>query len=151
MLVKCPECELQVSNKATSCPHCGYPMVKQEEAPKRRSTKKRMRLPNGFGRIAEIKGRNLRNPFRVSVTVGHDEFGHPISKPLQPKSYFATYNEAYAALVEYNKNPYDLSPSITVSELYARWSKEYFKTLKSLSSERTITAAWKYCSSVYNM
>lgn len=151
MLVKCPECELQVSDKAVSCPHCGYPLVKQEEAPKRRSAKKRMRLPNGFGRIAEIKGRNLRNPFRASVTVGHDEFGHPISKPLQPKAYFATYNEAYAALVEYNKNPYDLSPSITVSELYARWSKEYFKTLKTLSSERTITAAWKYCSSVYNM
>ena len=151
MLVKCPECELQVSDKAVSCPHCGYPLAKQEEAPKRRSAKKRMRLPNGFGRIAEIKGRNLRNPFRASVTVGHDEFGHPIGKPLQPKAYFATYNEAYAALVEYNKNPYDLSPSITVSELYARWSQEYFKTLKTFSSERTITAAWKYCSSVYNM
>lgn len=151
MLVKCPECELQISDKAVSCPHCGYPLVKQEEAPKRRSTKRRMRLPNGFGRITEIKGQNLRNPFRVMVTIGHDEYGHPIGKPLKPKSYFATYNEAYAALVEYNKNPYDLSSSITVSELYAKWSKEYFKTLKSLSSERTITAAWKYCSSVYNM
>lgn len=150
MLVKCPECELQISDKAVSCPHCGYP-IKQEEAPKRRSTKRRMRLPNGFGRITEIKGQNLRNPFRVMVTIGHDEYGHPIGKPLKPKSYFATYNEAYAALVEYNKNPYDLSSSITVSELYAKWSKEYFKTLKSLSSERTITAAWKYCSSVYNM
>lgn len=151
MLVKCPECELQISDKAVSCPHCGYPLVKQEETPKRRSTKRRMRLPNGFGRITEIKGQNLRNPFRVMVTIGHDEYGHPIGKPLKPKSYFATYNEAYAALVEYNKNPYDLSSSITVSELYAKWSKEYFKTLKSLSSERTITAAWKYCSSVYNM
>lgn len=150
MLVKCPECELQISDKAVSCPHCGYP-IKQEETPKRRSNKRRMRLPNGFGRITEIKGQNLRNPFRVMVTIGHDEYGHPIGKPLKPKSYFATYNEAYAALVEYNKNPYDLSSSITVSELYAKWSKEYFKTLKSLSSERTITAAWKYCSSVYNM
>ena len=26
MLIKCPECELQVSDKALSCPHCGYPM-----------------------------------------------------------------------------------------------------------------------------
>ena len=26
MLVKCPECELQVSDKAPACPHCGYPM-----------------------------------------------------------------------------------------------------------------------------
>ncbi|WP_366525888.1 zinc-ribbon domain-containing protein, partial [uncultured Parasutterella sp.] len=26
MLIKCPECELQVSDKAATCPHCGYPM-----------------------------------------------------------------------------------------------------------------------------
>ena len=26
MLLKCPECELQVSDKAMVCPHCGYPM-----------------------------------------------------------------------------------------------------------------------------
>lgn len=150
MLVKCPECELQVSDKAISCPHCGYP-TKQTGISKRRSAKKRMRLPNGFGRIYEIKNKNLRNPFRVMVTVGHDEFGRPIGKALKPQAYFPTYNDAYVALVEYNKNPYDLNPSITVSELYSKWSKEYFKTLKSLSSERTITAAWKYCSSVYNM
>ena len=26
MLIKCPECELQVSDKALSCPHCGNPL-----------------------------------------------------------------------------------------------------------------------------
>lgn len=26
MLMQCPECELQVSDKATFCPHCGYPI-----------------------------------------------------------------------------------------------------------------------------
>ncbi|NLD50518.1 MAG: zinc ribbon domain-containing protein, partial [Clostridiaceae bacterium] len=26
MLTKCPECELQISDKAISCPHCGYPL-----------------------------------------------------------------------------------------------------------------------------
>ena len=25
-LIKCPECELQVSDKAITCPHCGYPL-----------------------------------------------------------------------------------------------------------------------------
>ena len=25
-LIQCPECELQVSDKALSCPHCGYPL-----------------------------------------------------------------------------------------------------------------------------
>lgn len=67
-----------------------------------------MRLPNGFGQISELKGRNLRNPFRAMVTVGTDESGRPICRTLKPKGYFKTYNEAYAALVEYNRNPYDL-------------------------------------------
>lgn len=31
MLIKCHECELQVSDKALSCPHCGYPL--QDGAP----------------------------------------------------------------------------------------------------------------------
>ena len=26
MLIKCPECKLQVSDKAITCPHCGYPL-----------------------------------------------------------------------------------------------------------------------------
>jgi integrase len=38
-----------------------------------------------------------------------------------------------------------------VKELYEKWSEEYFKTLKSDSSSRTITAAWAYCSSIYDM
>ena len=51
------------------------------------------------------------------VTVGKTPDGKPICKPLKPESHFATYNDAYAALVEYNKNPYDLEPSITMQEL----------------------------------
>lgn len=26
MLIKCPECNLQVSDHAIACPHCGYPI-----------------------------------------------------------------------------------------------------------------------------
>ena len=151
MLMKCPECELQVSDKAMACPHCGYPMHLNVKSRKKRRKNKRKRLPNGFGQIAEIKHKNLRKPFRTMVSVGKNSKGRPIVKLLKPQSYFATYNEAYAALVEYNKNPYDLEPDITVAQLYDRWTKEDFKRLKSFSSERTITSAWAYCSSVYNM
>ena len=151
MLIQCPECELQVSDKATYCPHCGYPMQPNVKQRKPRKSNKRRRLPNGFGQISEIKNRNLRNPFRAMVTVGKTPDGKPICKPLKPESYFSTYNEAYAALVEYNKNPYDLGPAVTVKELYEKWSEEYFKTLKSDSSARAVTSAWTYCSGVYNM
>lgn len=151
MLIKCPECELQVSDKASACPHCGYPMQPTVKRKPRTKANKRRRLPNGFGQISEIKNRNLRNPFRAMVTVGKTSEGRPICKPLKPESYFPTYNDAYAALVEYNKNPYDLEPSITVKELYEKWSEEYFKTLKAEGSVRGVESAWAYCSAVYDM
>ena len=148
MLTQCPECELPVSDKANACPHCGYPLKPSEKQKRPRKSNKRRRLPNGFGQISEIKNRNLRNPFRAMVTVGKTPEGKPICKPLKPESYFATYNDAYAALVEYNKNPYDLEPSITMKELYDKWLPEYEKTVKSTKSA---TSAWAYCSGVYKM
>lgn len=149
MLIKCPECELQVSDKASTCPHCGFPLQPNIKPRKpRNKNNKRRRLPNGFGQISEIKNRNLRNPFRAMISVGKDANGRPICKPLKPESYFPTYNDAYVALVEYNKNPYDLEPSITVKELYEKWLPEHEKTVKST---RAIESAWSYCTAVYDM
>lgn len=151
-LIKCPECDLQVSDKAVSCPHCGYPMQSDTDSKKGRgkAKRKRKRLPNGFGSITELKDRNLRNPFMVRVTVGKTPFGKPILKLLKPNAYFHTYNEAYEALVEYNKNPYDLDNDMILSELYEKWTDSYFEKI-AMSSIRTITSAWAYCSSIYNM
>ena len=151
MLMCCPECGLQVSNKAVCCPHCGYPMKSERMSERKQRTKKRKRLPNGFGQISEIKGKNLRRPFRAMVTVGKTIEGRPICKPLKPESYFLTYNDAYAALVEYNKNPYDLDLSMTVKELHDLWSKEFYKGLKLLTTANSYERAWKFCTGVYNM
>ena len=83
---------------------------------------KRMKLPNGFGQISLLKG-NLRNPYRAMITVGHTADGRPICKLLKPVSYFKTYNDAYAALIEQNRNPYDARKDITFKELYQDWFK----------------------------
>lgn len=148
MLIKCPECELQVSDKAIICPHCGYPL-KDVSKIKNISSTKRKRLPNGFGQISKINNRNLRKPYRAMITVGKDETGHPICKLLEPQAYFETYNDAYTALIEYNRNPYEIS-SITMKELYNEWIEEYKKTVgpESVNQSRR---AWAYCSSIYNM
>lgn len=150
-LMKCPECDLQVSDKAISCPHCGYPL-KDPDQPKGRgkARPKHRRLPNGFGSITELKGRNLRNPFWARVCVGKSAYGKPILKSLKPKAYFRTYNDAYAALCEYNKNPYDLDNDITIYELYDKWTDVYLKNASDTYA-RTISSAWAYCSSVYDM
>lgn len=62
-LIQCPECQLQVSDKALACPHCGYPLNRTVIQNNYKKRARRKRLPNGFGSITEIKGKNLRNPF----------------------------------------------------------------------------------------
>lgn len=148
MLICCPECELQVSDKAVVCPHCGYP-IKPTKEPSSRSNRKK-RLPNGFGQITELKGRNLRNRFRAMVTVGKDENGRPICKLLEPTAYFATYNEAYAALVESQKKPWLKHSNITFQEVYDEWSEEYFKQLTGHSSKEAHVISWKYLAPLHD-
>lgn len=147
MLIPCKECGNSVSDKAYMCPKCGCPVSEKRNPPK---SKKHPRLPNGFGQITEIKGRNLRKPFRVMVTVGKTEEGKPICKILKPDGYFETYREAYAALVKYNTNPYDLDKEMTMQELYDVWSERHFKNLKP-QSYSYIQSSWNYCSSIYTM
>lgn len=141
MLISCPECNAQISDKAISCPQCGYPMTSSKKYQPKHSHK---RLPNGFGQISKIH-QNLRKPFRAMVSVGKRENGRPICKTV---GYFKTYNDAYSALVKYNSNPYNLD-NTTMAELYARWFASHTNVGKS--SERAYTAAWKYCSDLYEM
>lgn len=144
-LIICPECGNNVSDKAYCCPHCGYPVNDQKKTNNKRSSRSdRKRLPNGFGSITEIKNKNLREPFYARITVSKTELGKPILKPLRPKAYFATYNEAYSALISYHENPYQLDDFCTLQQLYERWSKEYFKTLKNDSAKRSILSSWEY-------
>ena len=150
MLINCPECNLQVSDKALSCPHCGYPMKMPENIKHVKSKKKHMRLPNGFGQISKLRTRNLRKPFRVMVTIGKTDEGKPICKLLQPQGYFETYNEAYEALLKYNKDPYSLTNIITVGELYEQWREQKLKSAAD-STKQSYQAAWNYCDSVKNI
>lgn len=111
---------------------------------------KRMRLPNGFGQISKLKNQRLRKPYRAMVTVGKTETGKPICKLLKPEAYFKTYNEAYAALLEYNKRPYDLTRSVTFQEMYEKWFKEY-QSNHSVSSIRAAKTEFECCKEVWYM
>ena len=149
MLIICPECNLEVSDKALSCPHCGFPL-QNKPAPAPRKPRKHMRLPNGFGQITEITGRNLRKPFRAMVTVGVTNEGRPICKPLRPVAYFETYNDAYQALIKYNAHPFDLSNNTTMQELFDMWIEARAKKVDPSTVARYRTA-WAYSASIHNM
>ena len=151
MLINCVECALQVSDKAIVCPHCGYPLKEKAARKTYTSKNKRRRLPNGFGQISEIKGKNLKKPYRAMVSVGMKANGRPLVKPLKPESYFKTYNEAYEALIEYHKNPYDFIEDITLDELFNRWFEEYKTEGLSHQTYYITERAWLFCSTVYTL
>lgn len=111
-----------------------------------------MKLPNGFGSVYKLSGRR-RRPWVAAKTFGweFDEKGQKVKQKQQAIGYYATRQEAMTALVQYNENPYDLNfNKTTFSEVYEKWSEEYFPTLSNASSIRTITAAYKYCTDTWN-
>lgn len=111
-----------------------------------------MKLPNGYGSVHKLPG-NRRNPWRARKTAGWflDEKTMKQRQKYKTIGYYPTKKEALQALAAYNESPYDLDNDLTVMQLYERWSKEYFQSLKSKSGQRTVTSAWDYCSSVYDV
>lgn len=104
---------------------------------------KRMRLPNGFGQISKLNQR-LRKPWRVMITIGKTPEGKPICKLLKPEAYFATYNDAYMALMKYHEHPYSYEASqVTFKELYERWLDEYSQTA-NIKTYHSVTLVEKY-------
>lgn len=152
-LLKCPECTHDVSDKALTCPNCGYPMNMPSSTKPRIRNGKPTKLPNGYGTIYKMSGKRSK-PYRVMKT---DKW---IIDPVTGKSkqirstigYYQSREDAMIALANYNENPYDIkADSITFSEVYEKWSENYFPTLSNPSSVRTVTAAYAYCNDLYDM
>ena len=64
-----------------------------------------MKLPNGYGSVVNL-GKKRRRPWAARLTVGWNDEKKQVYKYL---SYHEKRTDAFAALVEYNKNPYDLN------------------------------------------
>lgn len=112
-----------------------------------------MKLPNGFGSVYKLKDRFRRRPWMAVKTMkwNIDEEGQKTKQVRKTIGFFATKQEAIAALTHYNENPYDLdAEKLTFSDVYEKWSSEYFATIGP-SSARTVTAAYRYCKPIYDM
>lgn len=113
--------------------------------------KKTMRLPNGYGTIRKLSG-NRRKPYWVGV--------NPrivLSEDLKTSMYqydclgtYETRKEAMEALVEYNKDPYDVkASSITLSEVYQKWSEKKFESI-SESNVQQYKSVYKLCEPIWD-
>lgn len=163
MLIQCPECAHDVSEKAISCPNCGYPMKLQGGAEKplcaentkpraQRRKKKHKKLPNGFGSI-KFLGKNRRNPYAAYPPAeGYTLNGSPITVPAI--GYFKDWYSAFDALQEYKHNPYDIrSEDLTFADVYGRYYKEKYENGKrkfSKQSENSTKAAFNNCSALHS-
>ena len=127
------------------------PALKTKKAKRPRNVP---RLPNGFGSIITLSG-NRRRPYMARKTVGFStETGYPIYRTI---GYFETWMDGYQALVEFNKNPYDLDKAaLTFADIYRMWSEKKFNEVKngkkiSAQSVHSYNAAYKHCAALHDM
>lgn len=154
MLINCPECNKEISDKAIFCPNCGFPLKKQTSY-RRASQNRYKKLPNGFGSIKHLSGKR-RKPYACYPPTKGWVIENGKSKAVIPKAigYFATYNEAYSALCDYNKTPYDTDArSAKFSEVYELFYEEKFgegRKKLSDSTRKNIEFAYKLCPTLHN-
>ncbi|WP_394921477.1 tyrosine-type recombinase/integrase [uncultured Robinsoniella sp.] len=114
---------------------------------------KQLQRGKGSGSVF-FMGKRRRNPWRAVKTTGW-EYNADKEKLVQKRvtiGYFPTKDDALKALLNYNDSPYDIKAiNITFAEVYEKWSEEYFPTLSSSSSTRTIICAYNYCAPLHNM
>lgn len=112
---------------------------------------RKMRLPNGFGSVVFL-GEGRRNPYAAQTkTNGYNDKGHPVRKCI---GYFPTWDDAYNALLEYNKNPYDLDLSkITFSNLFSMMMERKEKSPEGLSAsnKKSLSTAYSHSESLWNI
>ena len=159
-LITCPECNHTVSEFAQSCPSCGFPIklssidkkpletanTKPQAHPKRKKYKK---LPNGQGSIKMLSG-NRRKPYAAYPPCkGFQLNGSPNTS--HAIGYYSTWHEAYTALCEYNKSPYDLS-NPTFADVYKAYYENKYNGKKkySRSSETSSANAFKNCTELHS-
>lgn len=104
------------------------------------------RLPKGMGSVCKLSG-NRRKPYAARVQAGTTEGGNVAYKYL---GYYESSQEALQALIEYNKNPYDLAlAGATIADIWGMFQQRRFGVI-SESGKQVYSAAYKHLSPIHN-
>lgn len=156
MLISCPECNHTVSDKALSCPNCGYPtnnIIDNLSKPiKKRTRKKHKKLPNGFGSIKKLSGTRNKPYAAYPPTTEYSINGNPV--PVPAIGYYEDWYSAFDALRKYNHNPYDINKSkLTFSDVFTQFYETKFNSLSNFSAttEKVYRTAFGYAKPLHDI
>ena len=106
-----------------------------------------MKLPTSYGSVYKLSG-NRRKPYVARKTTGWKDNGQPIYQYI---GYYEKRAEALEALLNYNKDPYDLqNDKMTFADLYEKWSEVHFENI-SQSNINGVKASYKLCADIKDM
>lgn len=106
-----------------------------------------MRMPNGFGSVVNL-GKKRRRPWAVRFTVA---WGDDKKQKYKYLSYHEKRKDALAALIAYNKKPFDLDrATVTFSEVFEAWAGRKFSELGS-HSVRNYKSIYRKCADLYDL
>lgn len=157
MLISCPECGRQISDRAIACPGCGCPIASESSSVKPAvvrpaTTRKYKRLPNGFGSVVLLGGKR-RKPYAAYPPVKEYQLN---GSPIRGKAigYYETYHEAFSALSAWRDNPSHPS-EFTFSQVYEKFLADKFDDPASQleyapSTLKNYRWAYTKCTSLYN-
>lgn len=156
-LIACPECTRTISNKAFSCPGCGYPISHYpigtfpRVSPVQKKHNPRKKLPNGYGCIKKLSG-NRSRPYAAYPTTAGSASGSFVN-PSTAIGYFSDWHSAYAALTEYKRAPYDPKQrNYSFREVYELFYRSKFENTRkalSISSKQAYESAFKNCAPLH--
>lgn len=144
-LFSCPECHHTVSNKAFSCPGCGFPITSCPRPLKR--------LPNGYGSIKKLSG-NRSRPYAAYPPSKEHRQAKP-GKKLSAIGYYSDWYTAFEALKNYQQTPFPSRlQALTFAEVYRQFYREKFECCKkvlSISSKYAYDTAYKNCAALHSL
>lgn len=111
-----------------------------------------MKMPNGFGSVYKLSGKR-RCPWVARKTIGWtwNEEKQKSFPEYVFVGYYTTRQEALTALIDYNKDPYDLHHNtITFAEVFDKWSDIHFEKVSD-SNVKGYQASFRLCDKIKDM